>query len=358
VQQGVAVEMSLRPRLTFDYVDVTRISKKLLCCIVKEPAVEPRVHNACKNLFSEHNISKWLQSHNTCPMCQAACTMDDFQPSPSLPGLLDELEVYCPNKERGCQWKGERGSLAEHLERFCELSACVNEPKGCKWRGSLLKLAPHLEGHCEYVQVYCPEECGVKVERSALKHHLEKDCAITKRKEEERKRLADKVAEEERIRVEQLAAAEVRRQQEKRAVELESMCDTLNPAAEDAIRLNVGGTFFETTRGTLTKYPLSVLGVMFSETRRKLKRDATGAVFLDADPFAFRLLLAWLREGVRPGGLSRFEQDEVLRLAQKFHLVELSSLLVLQAGSGASGFQLRACSHAAGSQLEPETSWC
>ena len=64
------------------------------------------------------------------------------------------------------------------------------------------------------------------------------------------------------------------------------------------VPLNVGGLGFMTTLGTLRKYPDSFLGAMFSGRHSNLKRDETGAVFLDRDPMLFGIVLQFLRQGV------------------------------------------------------------
>ena len=47
----------------------------------------------------------------------------------------------------------------------------------------------------------------------------------------------------------------------------------------DVITLDVGGTIYKTTRTTLTRYPDSMLGAMFSG-RHKLHRQDDGSIFI------------------------------------------------------------------------------
>ena len=81
------------------------------------------------------------------------------------------------------------------------------------------------------------------------------------------------------------------------------------------VHLNVGGTPFDTTLDTLTKYPDSMLGTMFSKGNRDLlkiekdgrvsvirdpealKVEKDGRIFLDRDPVCFGVLLEFLRCG-------------------------------------------------------------
>jgi hypothetical protein len=64
------------------------------------------------------------------------------------------------------------------------------------------------------------------------------------------------------------------------------------------VRLNVGGTKFETSRSTLTRYPDSMLGVMFSGREGiQVPLDDEGCVFIDRDGTHFRAILNFLRSG-------------------------------------------------------------
>ncbi|XP_065885242.1 uncharacterized protein [Dysidea avara] len=64
------------------------------------------------------------------------------------------------------------------------------------------------------------------------------------------------------------------------------------------IDLNVGGTRYSTSRSTLTKYPESMLGVMFSG-RHDLEtmKCNDGSFFIDRDGARFKYILDYLRDG-------------------------------------------------------------
>ena len=55
----------------------------------------------------------------------------------------------------------------------------------------------------------------------------------------------------------------------------------------DIVKLNVGGERFETSLETLTKFPNSLFGNMFSGST-KLKQGSDGAYFIDRDGNQFR----------------------------------------------------------------------
>lgn len=63
--------------------------------------------------------------------------------------------------------------------------------------------------------------------------------------------------------------------------------------------LNIGGTRFETYISTLTKYPDSLLGAMFSERNVHLRKpDKNGEYFFDRSGLAFESILNFYRTGV------------------------------------------------------------
>jgi hypothetical protein len=149
---------------------------------------------------------------------------------------------------------------------------------------------------CLFVDVECSKGCRAKVRRSQLEHHLANDCEVAKRdemrrrQEQEIQRLANAKEADERRRREDEKTTEALAQQ------VLSLCDAINPPSDELMQLQVGTHRFVTARSTLCKYPRSLLGVMFSEKVRKLKRDANGVVTLDCNPKLFEYILTWLQQ--------------------------------------------------------------
>ena len=90
------------------------------------------------------------------------------------------------------------------------------------------------------------------------------------------------------------------------------------------VRLNVGGYHFETTRGTLTSCPESLLARMFDPDSELPPAALTedGAYFIDACPRAFEVILNWLRYKEVMLGMEAVARD-VLTVADYFGLNEL-----------------------------------
>jgi len=76
-------------------------------------------------------------------------------------------------------------------------------------------------------------------------------------------------------------------------IEKKAMTDSI-------VEIDVGGQIFKTQISTLTKYPESMLALMFNHTDEGMSpmtKTKDGAYFLDADPLYFREILEYLRHG-------------------------------------------------------------
>ncbi|KAK2569489.1 TNF receptor-associated factor 6 [Acropora cervicornis] len=123
-----------------------------------------------------------LENKYECPIC--------------LLGLREPVQTPCGHRFcRGCILRSIRGAGAkcpvdnEHLEEwqlnpdnfarremlnhpvFCRLKKL----RECPWKGPLSKLQDHLK-ECDFADVFCPKNCGKKLQRKDLKKHLKDDC--------------------------------------------------------------------------------------------------------------------------------------------------------------------------------------
>ena len=75
------------------------------------------------------------------------------------------------------------------------------------------------------------------------------------------------------------------------------------------LNLNVGGIVYTTTLNTVTRYPSSMLGRMFSG-RQEIDKDSKGNYFIPGDGSLFRHVLNFLRTGelCLPQPFDEFEQ--------------------------------------------------
>lgn len=98
-------------------------------------------------------------------------------------------------------------------------------------------------------------------------------------------------------------------------------------AMTDWIRLNVGGTIFETSRSTLTSDSDSILSRMFEPNSNLPPATVTkeGVYQLDADPSSFEVVLNWLR--YRTLILGDHKVEDVFPIVDYFGLGELRQRL-------------------------------
>ncbi|CAB5351562.1 unnamed protein product [Rhizophagus irregularis] len=100
---------------------------------------------------------------------------------------------------------------------------------------------------------------------------------------------------------------------------------------EETIILNVGGVKYETFRSTLTAYPNTMLGTMFSERNKMtLKSDDNKTYFIDRNGYAFYYIMEFYRTGKFYGPSAANVIDKIiLSLIQmiKIHLENFGDVI-------------------------------
>ena len=94
------------------------------------------------------------------------------------------------------------------------------------------------------------------------------------------------------------------------------------------IKLDVGGTRFTTTLTTLTRFPDTMLGAMFSG-RHQLPLDESGHYFIDRDGTHFRHILNYLR-CPEEFDMAIMEAGHVRELRKEVRYYGLESLMFIQ----------------------------
>ena len=121
------------------------------CPVCLHILIDPHIVSCCGHNFCGSCIERVKASNGSCPVCKEKeyQTMVDKKCS----RIINGLEVYCSNKKKGCQWKGELKNMSTHL----------NKEK--------------REGECQYEEVKCQyEECQERYQRRYLKYHEDKEC--------------------------------------------------------------------------------------------------------------------------------------------------------------------------------------
>ena len=121
------------------------------CPVCLNILTDPHLVSCCGHNFCGSCIERVKDSNGSCPMCKEK----EYQAMADKKCLriINGLEVYCSNKKKGCQWKGELKNMSTHL----------NKEK--------------REGECQYEEVKCQyEKCQERKQRRYLKYHEYKGC--------------------------------------------------------------------------------------------------------------------------------------------------------------------------------------
>ena len=121
------------------------------CPICLNILTDPHIVSCCGYNFCGSCIERVKASNGSCPMCKE----EEYQSfiDKKCSRIINGLEVYCSNKKKGCQWKGELKNMSTHL----------NKEK--------------REGECQYEEVKCGyKKCQERKQRRYLKYHEDEEC--------------------------------------------------------------------------------------------------------------------------------------------------------------------------------------
>ena len=175
-------------------------------CVLKDPYLV----DCCCNSFCQSCIKPIQDDNKPCPLCNTKFTT--CIPEKRLQRTLNEMKVYCPQKEIGCEWSGELISLPRHLNiagdseqqegcsfafiecTFCgegiqqrdlkehKTDKCPQRPYSCAYCNNYDSTYEDvITNHwklCPCRSVPCPNQCGSSPKLVSLKEHLEKECPL------------------------------------------------------------------------------------------------------------------------------------------------------------------------------------
>ena len=78
-------------------------------------SANPHLVSCCGHNFCGSCIERVKASEGSCPMCNKE--KYQFIINKERLRFINGLEVYCSNKEKGCQWKGELKNMSTHLNK-------------------------------------------------------------------------------------------------------------------------------------------------------------------------------------------------------------------------------------------------
>jgi len=139
----------------FEYQFVNSLPDMFVCKICHLPSRSPHLTMCCGHVFCKSCLDemKKVKSivHTICPVCRD----EEFVtfPNKQIDREVKSLQVYCTNKDRGCEWQGEVNYIDNHLTK---------------------------DGGCEYEDVICTNGCGGVMQRRHLTKHVETKCSRRK----------------------------------------------------------------------------------------------------------------------------------------------------------------------------------
>ncbi|CAG8574764.1 4941_t:CDS:2, partial [Dentiscutata heterogama] len=126
-----------------------------------------------RHTFCRSCISQAITSRPTCPVDRSRLSdVNELKPaSKIISNMVNELLVYCPNKDLGCNYQGQRQLLSCHFKEGCmyTIVECCNEE--CQEAVFKKDLTKHME-KCR-AKVIDHEICKCKVQLGTLEGHCD-----------------------------------------------------------------------------------------------------------------------------------------------------------------------------------------
>ena len=179
------------------------------CPVCLNILTDPHLVSCCGHNFCGSCIGRVRASNGSCPMCKEK--KYQAMADKKCLRIINGLEVYCSNKKKGCQWKGELKNMSTHLNKEkregecqyeevkCRYKKCqerkqrrylkYHEDKGCPQRpfkcrycrrkGTFLSITKDHYEECSQYPVTCPNKCvSTNMPRGSLTAHVNRECPL------------------------------------------------------------------------------------------------------------------------------------------------------------------------------------
>ena len=267
------------PEYSFDFVTKEGLNPFVFCKTCGEVLKDPVC--TCKHL--DVHCRECVSDVTSCPTCGGEPHLKEAL---FVVEALEVLEVFCCNKNLGCEWKGARGSALNHVQNGCSSFVCAGKHSGCNWKGKKKEISKHEE-ECDFITISCPNGCSCKFFRKELKSH-ESICEILS----EKKKLEEKRIFEEKKKKyqEQLQKIEEERKSAQDNINMK-FSQKVIPKHEDIISLNVRGKTINVSKSKLLSDRSSPF---FKEILNIESNWKNNQMMLDRDPKLFSFLLRYI----------------------------------------------------------------
>ena len=137
----------------------TTVSQNFICSIcfnvLRDPVLCPRNHHC----FCRACITKHLENSQRCPTCADELTVETLaEPQRMVKDILNELNIHCIYKSRGCQEIVQLQHIDQH-EATCGFTPTVCTNQGCGAALNQRDLIHHESEVCEFRKLKC-HSCG------------------------------------------------------------------------------------------------------------------------------------------------------------------------------------------------------
>ena len=138
---------------------VTTVNQNFICSIcfnvLMDPVLCPRNHHC----FCRACITKHLENSQRCPTCADELTVETLaEPQRMVKDILNELNIRCVYKSRGCQEIVQLQYIDQH-EATCGFTPAVCTNQGCGVTLNQRDLIHHESEVCEFRKLKC-HSCG------------------------------------------------------------------------------------------------------------------------------------------------------------------------------------------------------
>ena len=155
------------------------------CPVCLQILREPYAADCCGKSFCSFCIQQIKLSNKSCPLCNN--NQYELHPNKGLQQSLYQLSIYCTNKSKGCEWKGELGELDKHINSnpapSMQLYGCLFAQIDCNYCSGEFqrcKIPEHQSKQCPKRLIACPLNCGNELEYNNLERHILADCIASR----------------------------------------------------------------------------------------------------------------------------------------------------------------------------------
>ena len=120
------------------------------CAICLDVLFVLKIVSCCGHSFCAACIGRVVRDGRPCPLCSRQFTVTDNQ---WLERTLNDYDVYCPHRDKGCGWMGQLRQVANHLNQ---------------------NLLPNML--CRYQEIQCQRCQSCWCERRLMPNHVSNEC--------------------------------------------------------------------------------------------------------------------------------------------------------------------------------------